>query len=246
MPATILSVAILLVLLGPGFCFAAVQDRRFPARDQSPFHEAVAIGAWSILLNALVVGAALLLAQWHLITRIDAIAFAANPRGYWLHHFELVNWWVGLLLGAACALGLFLGLMLPANSGRLSETSWWKLAHLAEKNEEVWVGVELDNGGFVQGRLWSYNPGPDETADRDLIIRDPKYRSPKGMCLRSMNVSALSVSARSMRFVLFSYLDADPARTTVPGACETTQGEGDANSGVESLPTGNQLTSPDA
>jgi hypothetical protein len=206
MPTTIISVGIFLILLGPGFCFVAVQDRRFPARDQSPFHEAVAIGAWSILLNAFVAAVATVVTHFHLVATIDAEALSRDTKTYWLSHFRLVNCWALALLAAACLLGVALGALLPAHSGRLSETSWWKLSHLKDQHEQLWVGCVLDDGAFIRGQLWSYNPGPDETPDRDLIVRDPHYRSPNGDAIHSMGVAAVCISASKLRYVTFSYL----------------------------------------
>ena len=64
----------------------------------------------------------------------------------------------------------------------------------------------MDNGAFLQGQLWSYNPGPEENDDREMIIRSPKYRSPNGDKLNSLDTAVVTVSAKNMRFVMFNYL----------------------------------------
>jgi hypothetical protein len=56
MPTTLVGLALLVVLLGPGFCFIAAHERKFPSRQQSPFRESVQIAAASIVLNLLALG----------------------------------------------------------------------------------------------------------------------------------------------------------------------------------------------
>lgn len=71
----------------------------------------------------------------------------------------------------------------------------------------MWVSCELHDGTYLAGPLYSLNPDVDEDADREFIITAPiTRRGPTSDELEELDVGALSVSARYVKYVGWSYV----------------------------------------
>jgi Family of unknown function (DUF6338) len=212
MPSTLLGVAILVVLLGPGFCYVAAKERRWPARQVSPFRDSVQIAAASIVLDLLAVLAFWAARSlWPHSTPVPG-PFISAPHSYWLIHYRLLIGWSAGLFAFACGVGLSAGSILRPRRGSVHESGWWRMFAAFPKSRK-WVGCELLDGTYLRGELYSYSLDPEETEDRELVIRDPKYRPANGE--ESDLGSALTcVSARQMKFLSVTYQD--PGSTAAP------------------------------
>ncbi len=177
MPTTLLSLAILIVLLGPGFCYVAARERKFPSRQQSPFRESVQIAAASILLNLLTLGGFWIARSMSSDWTPDVGALVSGPHNYWLDHYRLILGWSIGLFAFACAVGFIAGALIPPRRGSIHASAWWQLFEVYPKSEK-WVGCELLDGAYVSGQLYSYSLECEETEDRELILRAPKYQAP--------------------------------------------------------------------
>jgi hypothetical protein len=203
-PTTLIGVAILVALLGPGFCYEAARERRFPSRNESVFRETVHIAAASVILNGLV-----LLVFWtaraiwpHQTVNVGKLI--AHPHAYWVASYHLIlGWSIGLLI-AACIMGLIAGHFFPEGKGTLYASSWWRLFQIYP-DAEKYVGCQLVDGSYISGQLYSYNMEAQEIPDRDLVLMNAKYRSPKGKDLVKLGATLTAVSARQIQFLSVTY-----------------------------------------
>ena len=71
--------------------------------------------------------------------------------------------------------------------------------------DQKWVGMELTDGSFMSGQLYSYSLDPEETDDRELVLRSPRYRAPGMKKLVSLGSALTAVSAGDIRFLSVTY-----------------------------------------
>jgi hypothetical protein len=88
-------------------------------------------------------------------------------------------------------------------------SAWWRIFNLYPKSEK-WIGCELTDGSYLSGQLYSFNLDPEETEDRELVIRNPLYRAPGATDDPEELGSALTtISARQIRFLSITYRTTD-------------------------------------
>jgi hypothetical protein len=208
-PTTFVGLSILIILLGPGFCYVAARERRYPSRQQSAFRESVQIAAASIVLNLLT-----LLAFWAARSLWSSATpnlgrLVAHPGAYWLDHYRLVIGWSIGLFATACTVGFLVGAIAPARKSGIHASAWWQMFEDFPKAEK-WVGCEMDDGSYVSGQLYSYSIEAEETENRELVIRDPKYRGPEDTEVQGLGADLTVVSAHHIRFLSVNYLDGQP------------------------------------
>jgi hypothetical protein len=204
MPTTLLSLALLLILLGPGFCYIAAHERRFPSRQQSPFRESVQIAAASIVLNLLSLAG--FWAARTISSRLtpDVAALVSQPHQYWLMHFRFVFGWAIGLFTFACLLGFISGALIPPRKGSVHASAWFAMFEV-NPGSQKWIGCELLDGAYVSGQLYSYSLDSEETEDRELIIREPKYQAAGQSSPVSLESALTTVSARQIKFLSVNY-----------------------------------------
>jgi hypothetical protein len=228
-PTTLIGVAILIVLLGPGFCYVAATERRFTAHKKSAFRETVQIAAASIILDLLVLAPFWLARTFWSSGTPDIGALVSKPHTYWLNHYRLVAGWGLALFIAACMIGFLAGTFIrPAKSLRAS--AWVGMFEVFPKDQK-WIGLELQDGSFLSGQLYSYSLDPEETDDRELVLRDPEYRAPGMKNLVPLGSALTVVSAREIRFLSVNYTpvaprpDREPFRERIALAFKVLQGK---------------------
>jgi hypothetical protein len=230
MPTTLVGLVLLLVLLGPGFCFIAAHERKFPSRQQSPFRESVQIAAASIVLNLLALGG-FWIARTTSSRRTPSVGALVNhPHAYWLAHYRLLfGWSIGLFV-FACALGFISGALIPPRAGSVHASAWFQMFNLYPKTTK-WVGCELLDGAYISGQLYSYSLDSEETEDRELVIREPMYQAPGAPAPTSMKSALTTISARRVNFISVNYKTAaEPPkplnlRNRAPGAWRMLRGK---------------------
>jgi len=214
-PTTLIGVALLIVLLGPGFCYVAATERKFTARKQSAFRETVQIASASIILNVVVV-----IPFWiartvapHATPNVGSLV--ASPHAYWVDHYRLVTGWAFVLFIVACAIGFVAGTL--ARPAKAVKSSAWVGIFETYPTYEKWVGLELTDGAFIRGQLHSYSLDPEETDDRELVLRAPEYRADGDEQFSSLGTGLTAVSAGEIRFLSVSYNppDAKPAEVSM-------------------------------
>lgn len=85
--------------------------------------------------------------------------------------------------------------------------SAWSSAFLAYPDRVPCLGVTLQDDTYLFGRLLSWNPEIEETADRSLVLAGPVViRPPGGSGTAPLDADTVVVSATQIRLVTVSYL----------------------------------------
>jgi hypothetical protein len=214
-PSSFTGLVLFVLLLAPGFTFAAQRERRAPRRQRSAFGETVLLGLTSFLCDV----AALL---------VFAVVRAAAPdhtpdvgrlvrdgRTYFDAHYAYLGWWALGLLALACAFGFVLGRWPPKFAPVFADditftSAWWDLFE-QYRDSKVYVGCELEDGSYLGGELFTYNSDEDETENRELALSAPITYRPAGFDdeVELDDIGAVTVSARQIKFLTVSYLPVD-------------------------------------
>jgi len=206
MPTSLAALALLIVLLGPGFCFVAARERKYPARRQSSFRESVDIAAASILLNIFVIGAFALVRVFLPHESPNVGALFSEPHKYFLDNYRsCIGWGMGIF-AAACALGFVSGNWIKPGRGSVDASAWWEMFEF-DPSARKFVGCQLLDGSYVSGELYSYSTACDETDDRELVLSEPSFlASGESGNPTSLESDLTSISAKRILFVSTNYV----------------------------------------
>ena len=213
MPSSLTTLGLLLVLLGPGFCFVAGRERKYPASRQSSFRESVNIAAASIILNALVLGCFALLRTWlpHITPNVGKLL--SEPHTYFLANYRFCIEWVVGVFSAACVIGFACGIWLKPGSGTLDSSAWWEMFQQLP-NSRKFVGCQLTDGSYLSGELFSYSTDCDESGDRELVLANPLYLAAGSAGeMEPLGSDLTSVSAKRIQFVSTNFVPGDDEKT---------------------------------
>lgn len=226
-PSGVAGVLLFILLLWPGFAYSSIRARRRPERQQTALRETVSIV--SVSLTALVVTGILFAILRSIFPgatpNIDRLIF--HSRTYLERQYVLVAWWALVLLALA-VLGSG-GIAIAQSSDRLSKmrmlrwfaappdpstmSSWWvAFTEYSPADVEIHVGCTLDDGSYISGRLYSFSQAGDDTADRDLLLRDPiRVRPPGAASAQEMERAGLvAISARHLVTMIVTYVSRNP------------------------------------
>jgi hypothetical protein len=229
MPTTLTGVLLFVVLLLPGFAYLVGKERAGNERRMTPFRETVAIVAASLTSELVVLTVfAVLRILWPRHTP-DVGALVTHGMTYVKGDYAKVTAWGAGLLMAATALSY--AATLPRLRGRLpgryphhTTVSAWSIVftrwHPEGPGSQVRVGVRLEDGSFLAGRLSSYNTSSDDSADRDIILRAPiDYQPPDSSETERHNIAAVTISARRILWIGTNYYSrAAPASPNEPSS----------------------------
>ncbi len=231
MPTSLVGLLLFIILLAPGFAFVVRRETRFVPRTTSVFRETAAVVLASVTANATALalfGVIRVLApEWS----PDVGRLVDGPGAYFTERYVEVATWGGGVLGLAVLLAAIAAVppqpvitawrklpeaLQPAwledlGNPIVYRSAWDRLMQLRMDDYEgpvdVWVSCELQDGTYLAGPLYSLNPDVDEDADRELIIKAPvTRRGPVSNELEELDVGAVSVSARYVKYVGWSYV----------------------------------------
>lgn len=241
-PPDLTGVLLFVVLLWPGLVYSTIRARRRPERQLTPLRETVSIVGISLTalaLTALVFAA--IRSAWPAATP-DIRQLMFNQRAYLSAHYVEVGWWSAAVVAAAVAGAACVAF--AQSSQRLSRvpwlsrfvappadpstmSSWWlAFSQYPPSEVEIHVGCSLDDGSYVSGRLYSFSQVAEDTADRDLLLRDPITMRPAGATAASAvdRAGLVAVSARHVVTMTVSYV---ARRPTAPGPTTADQAAAD-------------------
>jgi Family of unknown function (DUF6338) len=212
MPTTLSGLLLFVALLTPGFCFALRRERVVAAPTVSVFRETVALVFASVAALAIAVGLFTFVRLLLPDHTPNVGQFVRAPSDYAKQEYAYVALWsVGTWL-TACLLAS-IAARPPASLSRVMRrdpqaierfSAWWRLFE-ANPSLEKTVLCQLDDGTTVEGWLWSYDPDPEETGDRELVLTGPLVlRHPNGHVQRT-DYGAISMSARRMVYMYVNY-----------------------------------------
>lgn len=229
MPSTAVGLLFFVVLLAPGLTYSGYRAASLPVEKPSALRELAGIVMRSVVWDAVALGLFGLFRLWQPHHTPDVGALARHPGVYARNHPAYLVWWIVAVLAVACVLGLvgarvasldrFPDLLKP-KGGVSADSAWWTLFHQNPGNK-IYVGVVLEDDTYLAGALLSYSPDSDETADRELTLVGPiKFRPSGGESEVDLDVGAVAVSARRIRYMTVSYLSADDGGLSEPPATD--------------------------
>jgi hypothetical protein len=206
MPTSLTTLVLLLILLGPGFCFVAGRERKYPASRQSSFRESVNIAAASIILNAVAIGLFALLRILFPNVTPNIGALLSEPHKYFLANYRFcIEWAVGVF-AVACGFGFSGGIWLKPGSGSLDSSAWWEMFEYSP-NAKRFVGCQLTDGSYISGELFSYSTECEESDNRELVLLNPLFLAADSTGeLETLGSDLTSVSAKRILFVSTNFV----------------------------------------
>jgi hypothetical protein len=218
MPSSLVGLFLFIVLLAPGFCFIIQRESRTASREFSTFRETATLALISFSCNAVVLitfaGLRALLPKH----TPDVGRLVREGKPYLIANYAYLSSWALGLLAVSCVLALLLGTHQPKFARIVTRSvtptsAWWELFGLYP-NARIYVGCELEDGSYLGGELFTYNTEMRETGDREVTLSAPiRYRLPGKSAITLKDVSAVSVSARRVKFMTVSYLELESTAT---------------------------------
>lgn len=188
MPTDPIAVVVYLLLLIPGVVFVQVRERHQASIKRSAFRETAVVAMVSAgtltLVFMIALGARINSPEWGKIL----IELARNPQGNYLEDpARFIYLLVGAIVAASVVAGCLasqwwhslmatLGELVAEKSGnekiRLHDSGW---SDVFEEEPHLYkvVGVYLNKGTYIQGRLGGYNPNSDDDPNRALVLIPP-------------------------------------------------------------------------
>jgi hypothetical protein len=194
-PSSLLGLALFVVLLAPGLAYVLRHEQVVPARAYSGFRESLRVIFVSVAcLTVTALLLALLRGLFPAITP-DVGDVIKDPSGSVRRHHAELAWWAlasvlfATLLGAVVADPRVVGFLHATskaksvrwltgatNTGIRPVSAWYRVMHLFDDNQgPVMVGSQMDDGTYVEGRLFSFNAAAEDHQDRDILLSAPLY-----------------------------------------------------------------------
>jgi hypothetical protein len=193
-PSSLLGLALFVVLLAPGLAFVLRHERVVPARSYSGFRETLRVVFVSVA-SLTVTGVLLAVLRGTSPTRTpDVGQVARTPSAAIRSHSAELAWWslgtvlFATLLATVAADPRVVRLLRRASrakqvrwltgatdTGIRAVSAWYQLMHLYDDSNpgQVVIGGQMDDGTYVEGRLFSFNAAGEDDADREIALSAP-------------------------------------------------------------------------
>jgi hypothetical protein len=220
LPTSLVGLLIFLAFLTPGFVFFSKRRRISDYSAASPLAELAAFVTTSLLTNALAIG--LYAVLFSIFPRVVPSASDIISEGtkYIAPNLGAIVGFAILLLVFSSTIAFFAaGLRLPRGFRWLrnlfpprvvSDSAWFRTfeeeAMEGGKKRKVFVGLDLRDGTYISGQLDYFSTDPNEIADRDLVLSDPRIALPGEDEFQS-TFPRLTISAREITRIHTAYLD---------------------------------------
>ncbi|MEU4338316.1 DUF6338 family protein [Micromonospora lupini] len=209
MPANVVTVAVLIAALAPGFCFVQAYRRHVLSDKPSPTREIIEFfGAGAL---ATVVASVLVLALGNVVPWMVSLhELVVDTRNLRASAWQVVAS-AGLVLLLSVTLcivaGELLGRRAPSRVGHINAgvMAVRVLATPSPKGREPYLAVELDDGRLVEGYL-RHAAVEDDPDRRDLVLQRPLFFSGTGYARRTPSAAVkLYVPGSMIRVIHISY-----------------------------------------
>ncbi|WP_349880275.1 DUF6338 family protein [Micromonospora sp. HUAS YX12] len=204
-------------LLAPGFAYVLRHERTTPNRPFSAFRESLRVVFASVLCLAtagLLYAALRAVAPTH---TVNVRGLVRDPFGYARDHHVNLAWWSISVLAAAILVGLVAAdprVVRRSRSIRRSRvlrwvtgskrtdietvSAWYTVMHMYDEEDPgpILVGAQLDDGSYIQGRVYTFNPAFEEKEDREILLSAPLSVRSKDGITTPLDAQFSVVSAR--------------------------------------------------
>ena len=188
MPTTFAGIALYVFALFPGLAFTFVREGHRPTARRSALRETAAILVVSVICNAMVALAAIIVSFSVPAVESTIRELLADGSMYVIAHFQIAALWALGILTATTALGCLLGskwihelgLKWIWDSAQVSrESSAWNTEFDTGKSTDVvLVGVQLRGGGWIDGVLHSHDNSGDADSTRTITLSGEIHHRP--------------------------------------------------------------------
>lgn len=189
MPATPAAAALYVFLLIPGLIFLVRMEAHRPKRERSVFRETATVVFASVACAAAVLVLLLLISIFYRPPLDWFVAFTANPASTFVGRPRVaIIMLLAFLLVASIVAALAASeavhsfwnrkIVLLGTGSRVQQGTPWETVFEPENKEsEVFVGVQLKSGTWIQGTHAFHSDVEVENGDRSLVLQSPlKYR----------------------------------------------------------------------
>lgn len=241
-PNSLAGLLIFIVMLAPGLAYVLRHERVVPARSYTAFRETLRVVYVSVVC-LVITALAFAGLRWRLPNRTpDIHALVVDPDKYAREHYVELAWWAfGLILfatlvGAGAADKRVVAMWKRVTGWRATRwiigkpsightSAWYTAFHLRDREPgRTWLGVQMDDGSYMEGELFSFNVAADEDENRELVLMRPHVT--KGDHVRLPMLQDLTIlSARHI--VRIDVTRIAPARPPVPSQPERVQADVD-------------------
>jgi hypothetical protein len=234
-PTTALGLLIFVLLLAPGLTYRAYRAASTPVDKPSALRELGGIALRSVACDLIALVAFACVHAWRPAWTPDIGALVRDPQQYLEREYDALFWWGLGVLVFACLLAALAASAagsdwwaratdsgpvswITPQGGVTKESTWWGLFS-AYPDRRVYAGCTLDDGTYVGGWLLSYSPDSDETENRELALTGPlAFRAPEAEETDTLEVGAVTISARRLQYLTVSYLPLEDNPTDAPHA----------------------------
>jgi hypothetical protein len=206
-----------------------LRERYQPARKLSVFRETsvvLAATTASYLIPATVTVVLILTLP---IFRDQVAAGLSSPTTYVAEHAFRTTIAAAAWVAIGTGVGALLGTrrLAPILIGTPGGSAWWKLfdpdRRLVHGDFSTEVTATLDDGAVITGRLFSWNRDAEDGPDREFILQPPLWlQGPEADDAVELDVAAISISARTIRYITVRYVVADGGAATHSGSLGAT------------------------
>lgn len=232
-PETLGGLALFAALLVPGFVYLERRESRQAGQQLTPLRETGQILFVSLACDSIVIGLFAVVRWLGPGLTPDVGEFVREGGAYGRAHYRGLLAWGLPSLGAACVFAAlvavpprlvdrWVGLFRPDPESpsrqeiarrqrpRIVGESGWSAAFFLYPERSTHLGVTLQDGSYLYGRLLTHNPEVEETGNRSLILAAPIQMRCEGSEAEPLDADSVVISAEQIRFLTVSYLPKTP------------------------------------
>lgn len=231
----------LLVLLGlvPGWVFWSQRARRTPRGSRSPLSEVLELVAVGVLTTGVALVAWVLCDGLHWSWLLSATGWADGGWSYLSRHVVQAVTTAAIVMVLSSVAALLLSKLGPKVEGSNDPDGivWWNVFHDHADGLKPYVGVMMEDGLLIEGRLSRFTTDNAAGTGRDLALASPIKITPQGKTVSIKQVTErVIIPERLIRYINVLYLP-DPNAQTLPPteAVAGPVGAANGSSGAEPL-----------
>lgn len=210
MPTTVLSLAIVGLIVVPGLSYRAGRESRYPTQKVKGFRETASItfaGIVSVIAGLVVFGIIRAVVPSH---TPDVGELLSTPGIYIRGQLPYLAAWALAVLTISSTGAYFFGRFSPRLPSNIAvESAWWSAFESIPDLDDMQVYVDcyLMDNSVLSGYLYSYSVDIEETMDRELCLVAPvEYKATGSFRTEELeDAGIVTVSAARIKFVVVTY-----------------------------------------